>query len=179
MTLEKIPCLTALYLLLSLPFGERGPPCGEREEASFVDSSVAFICPSVSFSSPIFFSCSKFDEQAHHGRGVSKFTAVLGSKKIPREQRFLVLRSLTIKTGIVRPFTEAEHELRDRLGRIIINVGEHGHLQVVLVLKSCCLVPDAAIFRHFVCGHVGTLETKYRSTVPRTPLSQNAPHRRL
>jgi hypothetical protein len=126
MTLEKIPCLTALYLLLSLPCEVRGPVlCREGDEESFADTSPVLICPTAFFIVGHFFSCSKFDEQAHHGRRIFSFPAILGSKQI---REVLVLRDFTVGTRIVRPFTEACEEFGPRLGGVINNVGWHGDL---------------------------------------------------
>ena len=91
-----------------------------------MDASPAFIFPSVLFSSATFFSCSKFDDQAHHGHRIFSFPAILGSKINTGEREVLVLRAFTVGTRIVRPFTEAYEEFDPRLGGVINNVGGHG-----------------------------------------------------
>jgi hypothetical protein len=100
-----------------------------------------------------------------------------GPNKYGRE-RGLSPRDFTVGTRIVRPFTETEYEFCGSLKRII-NVRKQGHTWAYLLLESCCLFPDATIFCYFLFGHGGTLEAKYRSTVPGPPLGQNASHGRL
>ena len=51
----------------------------------------------------------------------------LGSPKYRSGAEALILRDLTIRTGVVRSFTKAEYEFRDCLGPVI-NVLGHRHL---------------------------------------------------